>query len=111
MPICLLLSTIDFLLLKFDYSILSYIRYAKDKNDFLIVVCNFTPVEHRDFVLGVPEDAEYHKVFASKGEDGMSLICNANEGECNNLPFNIKLNLPGYGALVYKPVFRDINTD
>lgn len=94
-----------------DYSILSYIRYAKDKNDFLIVVCNFTPVEHRDFVLGVPEDAEYHKVFASKGEDGMSLICNANEGECNNLPFNIKLNLPGYGALVYKPVFRDKNTD
>lgn len=90
-----------------DYSILSYIRYAKDPKDFLVVVCNFTPVEHKDFVLGVPEKAEYHKVFASKGEDGMSVVCNANEGECNYLPFNIKVNLPGYGALVYKPVFSD----
>jgi 1,4-alpha-glucan branching enzyme len=89
-----------------DYSILSYVRYSKDEHDHLVVVCNFTPVEHSDFIVGVPDDAEYHKVFASNGDDGVSANCKViNEGR-NDMPFSIKIKLPGYSAVVYKPVFR-----
>ncbi len=36
---------------------LAYIRKAKDPNDYLIVVCNFTPVPRTDYRIGVPEAA------------------------------------------------------
>ena len=89
-----------------DFSVLSYIRYSKNEDDFLVVVCNFTPVEHHNFTIGVPADADYRKVFASKGENGLSTLCMAEKNECNGFPFSIKFNLPGYGAVVYKPIFR-----
>ena len=89
-----------------DFSVLSYIRYSKEENDYLVVVCNFTPVEHREFTIGVPDEARYEKVFASKGQEDFSLICDAESNECNGLPFSIKFKLPGYGAVVYKPVLK-----
>ena len=90
-----------------DYSILSYVRYSKDEHDHLVVVCNFTPVEHSYFTVGVPEDVEYHKVFASNGDDGVSVQCKAtNEGR-NGMPFSINIKLPGYSAVIYKPAFRN----
>jgi len=89
-----------------DYSVLSYIRHSKDTDDYLVVVCNFTPVEHWGFSIGVPDEVNYRKVFASKGEDGFDVVCNAVKEERNGMPFSIKFKLPGYGAVVYKPVFE-----
>ena len=88
-----------------DYSVLSYIRYSKDTDDYLVVICNFTPVEHYEFTIGVPDETRYRKVFASKGQEDFSLVCDAEKSESNGFPFSIKLRLPGYGAVVYKPVF------
>ena len=45
--------------------IVSFIRYAKDPADFLVVVCNFTPMGREGYIIGVPEAGEYREVFNS----------------------------------------------
>ena len=45
--------------------IVSFVRYAKDPADYLIVVCNFTPVGREGYIIGVPEPGEYREVFNS----------------------------------------------
>lgn len=55
-------------------SILVYARKTGRKEDTLIVVCNFTPVEHKDFMVGVPYAGKYKEIFTSEearfGGDG-----------------------------------------
>ncbi len=46
-------------------SIVSFIRYAKDSADFLVVICNFTPIGRDGYVIGVPETGEYREIFNS----------------------------------------------
>ena len=48
-----------------DTGIVSYVRYAKDPADYLVVVCNFTPVGREGYIIGVPEPGEYREVFNS----------------------------------------------
>ncbi len=89
-----------------EQSIFSFIRYSKDPEDFLVVVCNFTPVEYKNFRLGISRFADYEKVFSSVGEDNNDkLIRPLPEGK-NGLTFSLEFNLPGYGAMVFKPIFR-----
>lgn len=44
-----------------ENSVISFIRYAEDQDDFIIVVCNFTPEVRHGYRIGVPE-----KVFIKK---------------------------------------------
>ena len=48
-----------------DMSVFSFARYAKDKNDFVIVVLNLTPIVHHNFRLGVPKAGKYIEVINS----------------------------------------------
>ena len=48
-----------------DQSIFSYVRYADDTEDFLIVVCNFTPVPRHHYRIGVPRAGYYREIFNS----------------------------------------------
>ncbi len=45
-------------------STISYLRKAKDPNDFLVVACNFTPVVRR-YRMGLPRAGFYREVFNS----------------------------------------------
>jgi len=42
-----------------EQSVFSYLRLADDPADFVVVVCNFTPVPRTDYRLGVPEPGFY----------------------------------------------------
>ncbi|MCX8514993.1 MAG: 1,4-alpha-glucan branching protein GlgB [Burkholderiales bacterium] len=44
-------------------SILSFIRYAQNKQDCLIYVCNFTPLVYHNYNIGVPYSGTYIEVF------------------------------------------------
>jgi 1,4-alpha-glucan branching enzyme len=48
-----------------NHSVFSFIRYAKDKNDFVIVILNLTPLVHHNFRLGVPKKGKYYEVINS----------------------------------------------
>lgn len=48
-----------------DQSVYSYIRYAKDKTDFVIIILNLTPNVHHDFKMGVPVKGTYEEIINS----------------------------------------------
>jgi len=48
-----------------EYSVFSFIRYAKDPEDFVIVILNMTPLVHNHFEIGVPVQGKYFEVINS----------------------------------------------
>ncbi len=49
-------------------SLLIFARKTERKEDTLVVVCNFTPVEHEDYRIGVPFAGKYKEIFSSEEE-------------------------------------------
>ena len=49
-------------------SIVSFLRKTEKKEDTLLVVCNFTPVTHKQYVVGVPYAGVYKEIFCSDWE-------------------------------------------
>ena len=52
-----------------DNSIVSFIRKAEDSDDYLIVICNFTPNTREGYRIGVPEKGSYVEIFNSDEEE------------------------------------------
>jgi 1,4-alpha-glucan branching enzyme len=48
-----------------ENSIISIVRYAKDRRDFLVMVFNFTPVPRGEYRIGVPEAGWYTEILNS----------------------------------------------
>jgi 1,4-alpha-glucan branching enzyme len=51
-----------------EHSIVSFIRRAEDPSDFLVFVCNFTPVPRHRYRIGVPEAGFYEEVLNTDAE-------------------------------------------
>lgn len=70
-----------------DYtqSVISFVRKGKSPEDFVVVLCNFTPVVHQGYRLGVPQAGTYVEVFNSDAEayGGSNVL---NEGEFKSEP-------------------------
>lgn len=92
-----------------DHSVVSFIRKAKDCKDFLIFVCNFTPVAYFDYRIGAPYDLIYKEILNSDSEYyGGSNIGNFGAVSADNIPFHnrpfsLSLNIPPLSVLVFKP--------
>lgn len=93
-----------------DNSVFSFIRFAKDPDDFLIAVCNFTPVVRHGYRIGVPQAAGYGELIntdlAVYGGGG---VCNPPrieviEQEWHSRPCSISLVLPPLAALILQPL-------
>jgi 1,4-alpha-glucan branching enzyme len=52
----------------FENSIIAFIRRAKDRNDYLVFICNFTPAPHPAYRIGLPELTDYQEIFNSDSE-------------------------------------------
>ncbi|MEL7220348.1 MAG: 1,4-alpha-glucan branching protein GlgB [Bacteroidota bacterium] len=94
-------------------SVLSYVRKGKEEGDLLLVVCNFTPVPHDDFRVGVPYSGSYTEVLnsndASYGGSGDLLnpkAIRANKKEWDGQEYSIGLKLPPLGVTVLKCKMR-----
>jgi 1,4-alpha-glucan branching enzyme len=93
----------------YDKSILSFIRYSEEQDDYLIFVFNFTPEVHRDYVIGVPEVIHFNVIFNSDSEYyGGSNVdvpnTQSQPGDWNGLPANMGITVPPLGCVIYKPV-------
>ena len=51
----------------YNNSIVSFFRRDK-RGSIIVVVCNFTPVVHENYRIGVPEPGKYRELFNSDGE-------------------------------------------
>jgi 1,4-alpha-glucan branching enzyme len=92
-----------------EHSTLSYIRLAKDKQDFVIVACNFTPVIREGYRLGVPENCIYEEVLNSDSHYyygsniGNGLGLPAQKLKWQSQPFSIEVTLPPLSCIILKP--------
>lgn len=50
-------------------SILSFVRYGKQSNDAIVVVCNFTPNVHHNFKIGIPESGVYQVILNTDAQE------------------------------------------
>ena len=95
-----------------DRSIISFIRRGSREEDFVIVICNFTPVVRKGYITGVPEAGVYYEVFNSdyekyggSGQENNCLIFTENI-PCHSLPYSVEITIPPL-AVVY---LKRINT-
>jgi 1,4-alpha-glucan branching enzyme len=89
-------------------SVFSFVRYAKDTNDFVVVILNLTPIVHHNFMIGVPQKGKYIEVINSdKAVYGGSNMFNGDpmftsDYECNGLPQSIELVLSPLSITILK---------
>jgi len=92
-----------------ESSIISFVRFAKDREDFLVFACNFTPVPRKDYRIGVPKAGVYREIFNSDaGMFGGSNMGNggsatADEVQEHGRPASMAITLPPLGVVVFKP--------
>lgn len=90
-----------------DRSIYSFIRWSPTKRNNLLFVCNFTPVERKDYWVGVPQKKQCRLILNSA--DPMyggshhveNTVFKPVKGECDGLPYHIEYPLPAYGVAVF----------
>ena len=92
-----------------ESSVISFIRCAKNRDDYLIFVFNFTPTPRPDYRLGVLEEVFYEEVLNSDAEDYYgSNVGNlggvwAEAAPCHDKPCSISITLPPLAALCFRP--------
>ncbi|MGC9953082.1 MAG: 1,4-alpha-glucan branching protein GlgB [Rhizomicrobium sp.] len=92
-----------------DSSVISYIRKAADPNDFVVVVCNFTPVVRRFYRIGVPRAGKYREIMNTDSKFyGGSNVGNSGDVLTQDRPSHgmaasLLLTLPPLGVLVLAP--------
>ena len=93
-----------------DDSIISYIRKGNNPSDYMIVICNFTPVVRTAHKIGVNEKCKYQEIFNSddvnywgSGVKNEGLL-EAQDGEWNCKPYTLEVTVPPLSTIVLKPV-------
>jgi 1,4-alpha-glucan branching enzyme len=92
-----------------EKSIIIFARYAKNREDFLIFCCNFTPMERVAYQVGLPHAGRYREIFNTDSEMfGGSNLGNAGwvralVEEYHGRPASAQVTLPPLGVVVLKP--------
>jgi 1,4-alpha-glucan branching enzyme len=91
-------------------SVYAYLRLATNRDDYLAVVCNFTPVMREDYRIGVPQPGAYVEILNSDaaiygGVDvGNGGEINSEPTSCHGFENSLSLTLPPLGIVLLKPV-------
>jgi 1,4-alpha-glucan branching enzyme len=90
-------------------SIVSFLRRARDPEDFLVFVCNFTPVVRTGYRVGVPRPGFYREVLNTDAAIyGGSDVGNAGGARTEAVPHHgyeqaLELTVPPLGVLILQP--------
>ena len=90
-----------------ERSIITFLRRSKDSKEQLLVVCNFTPVTHTDYRVGVPFAGKFKEIFNSnKSEfggngEGNPRMKRSKPVNWNNRDNSIELTIPGLSMMVF----------
>jgi 1,4-alpha-glucan branching enzyme len=92
-----------------DASVISFLRRARDPEDFLLFVCNFTPVVRHGYRVGVPRGGIYHERLNTDAQ----VYGGSNAGNAGSIlaepipahgqPYSLRLTLPPLATLVLRP--------
>ncbi|MCL5023117.1 MAG: 1,4-alpha-glucan branching protein GlgB [Nitrospirae bacterium] len=89
-------------------SVLSFLRRARDPDDFTIFVCNFTPVPRLNYLVGVPAPGFYREILNTDS----SIYGGSNMGNAGGVPSgpirihlrscSIRITLPPLAVVVFR---------
>ncbi len=92
-----------------EHSMISFIRRGKRHEDYLVIVCNFTPQPHPQYRIGMPKAGVHREIFNSDAEMfGGSNMGNggqvyAEPTPSHGRPASATLVIPPLGVIVLKP--------
>ncbi|MBQ8147161.1 MAG: 1,4-alpha-glucan branching protein GlgB [Lachnospiraceae bacterium] len=96
-----------------EHSQVSFIRRGSTAKDQILVVCNFTPVERKDFWVGVPCMGTYTEIlnsddveFEGEGRVNKKPI-KAVQGACDGREQYISFDMPPLSVVVFKYNYSD----
>jgi 1,4-alpha-glucan branching enzyme len=90
-------------------SILSFMRRARNAENFIVAICNFTPVLRHEYRVGVPVAGYYREILNTdsayyEGSDaGNAGGVRAEPIPWNGRPWSLKLKVPPLAAVYFKP--------
>ena len=88
-------------------------RRARDPDDFVIAVVNFTPVPRHGYVFGVPREGRYTELLNSDaaayggGNVGNNGMVDTDPIASHGYKNSVRLSLPPLGFLLLKPLTLD----
>ncbi len=91
-----------------EQSVLVFMRLARDTDDFLVTICNFTPVPRYNYRIGVPEAGHYEEILNSDAGDYWGSNVGNMGGKASEpigfsgLLHSLSLTLPPLGILILK---------
>ena len=91
-----------------EQSVVAFVRRARDPRDFVLVVCNFTPVPRHGYRVGVPVEGFYRELLnTDAGFYGGSNLGNAGGVRAEprpwtGRPWSVTLTLPPLGVVMLK---------
>lgn len=89
-------------------SVVSFVRKSDKKEDTLVVVCNFTPVTHNKYKIGVPYAGNYKEIFCSDyeqfGGDGSlnHKVVKSKKSACDDRANSITIGLAPLSMSIFK---------
>ncbi len=90
-----------------EKSIYTFVRKSRTGRKNLLFVCNFTPMERKDFRVGVPMKRQYKLIFNSDDErfggtgKERPLIYKPEKREWDGREYSIGYELPPYGIAIF----------
>lgn len=90
-----------------DNSVIAFLRRGRAENDFVIVVCNFTPIVREAYRIGVPQPGEYCEILNTDADNyGGSDVSNgsviAQDADGHGFPHSLDLTLPPLATIVLR---------
>ena len=93
-------------------SIIAFVRRGKTVKEQLLFVCNFVPVERKDYWIGVPCLTEYEEIINSDakiygGSGTKNGKVKAFEEKCDRMPYAISIDIAPLSMMVFKYDYVD----
>lgn len=93
-------------------SIIAFVRRGKTVKDQLLFVCNFVPVERKDYWIGVPCLTEYEEIINSDakiygGSGTKNGKVKAFEEKCDRMPYAISIDIASLSMMVFRYDYVD----
>jgi 1,4-alpha-glucan branching enzyme len=94
-------------------SVVAFLRWARDPDDVVLVVCNFTPVVRQGYRVGVPRPGYWRElvntdaeVYGGSGQGNAGGV-RAEPAAWHGRPHSLALTLPPLASLFLKPAEAD----
>jgi 1,4-alpha-glucan branching enzyme len=98
-----------------DSGIVAFVRRGKTAKDQIMFICNFVPVERKDYKLGVPCNTTYKEILSSDDEKygglgrnmGPKKAIKASPEPCDRMKNSIVIDVPPLSVTVLKYDYKD----